>query len=366
MQVALVHDRPITLPKRQLSKLARNYEESAKAVQLAYIHDMHEGITRVKKGKRFSYQLQGEKVEDPATLNRIKKLGIPPAWQNVWICPDENGHIQVVGYDTKNRKQYRYHPLWVSLRDQTKYYRLRDFGRSLTEMRKHLKEDLDLPTLTKEKVLAAVVSVMENTNIRIGNSFYEKLYGSFGLSTMKDRHVSFRGNEVKFSFKGKKGVYHAISIKSKKLASIIHQCKDIPGHELFQYFDPNGKRHAIDSGEVNEYIRQISGGDFTSKDFRTWAGTVQCFAAFKELGHGDSPAQTKKNVVWAIDKVAKCLGNTRTVCKKHYVHPLIISAYENKKLERYWTEQHEPEAEKGTETRMSADEAMLLKVLENN
>lgn len=364
MQVATLPSTSVSVPKRQLKKLVKNYEESAKVAHLSYINDMHEGITRIKKGKSFQYLLQGKKIEDAATLERIKKLAIPPAWQNVWICPDENGHIQVVGYDTKNRKQYRYHPHWVSLRDQTKYFRLRDFGRALPEMRERLKKDLNQPGFTKEKVLAAVVSVMERTSIRVGSSFYEKLYGSFGLSTLKDQHVDIRGGEIKFSFKGKKGVYHNISMKSKKIANIISQCKDIPGHELFQYFDDNGKRHAIDSGEVNEYIRQLAGGDFTSKDFRTWTGSVQCLMAFKELGCAETPSQAKKNLIQAMDKVAKCLGNTRTVCKKHYVHPSIVTSYETKKLEKYLKELDHIEHDENASHDLTPPEQVLLKILE--
>jgi DNA topoisomerase-1 len=366
MQIATLQKEPIHIPKRQLSKLLRNYEESAKVAQLSYVNDTQEGIVRVKRGKNFQYFFGERKVEEAATLSRIKKMAIPPAWQNVWICPDENGHIQVVGYDALNRKQYRYHPHWVSLRDHTKYHRLRDFGRALSNMRKRLEQDIHQTNLTKEKVLAAIVSVMQSTSIRIGNTFYEKLYGSYGLSTMKDRHVHLNGNEVKFSFKGKKGIYHNISIKSKKLAVIINQCRDIPGQELFQYFDANGKRHAIDSGEVNEYIRSISGGDFTSKDFRTWTGSNKCLIALKELGSAENSSQVKKNILIALDKVAKHLGNTRTVCKKHYVHPFILSAYENGKLEKYWMEMEKLEAAREDGNLLSPSEQMVLKILEQH
>jgi len=365
MQIA-TSEKNISISKPQLKKLAHDYEETARTAHLSYINDTQEGITRVKKGKTFLYFYQGKKVENPETLERIKRLAIPPAWEKVWICPQENGHIQVVGHDAKDRKQYRYHPDWVSLRDQTKYFRLRDFGRLLSPMREKMQKDLSNSELTKEKVLAAVVSVMERTNIRVGNSMYEKLYGSFGLSTMKDKHVKINGGEVKFSFKGKKGVYHNISLKSKKLANIISKCRDIPGQELFQYFDANGRRHAIDSGEVNNYIKQISGGDFTSKDFRTWSGTVLCFSAFRELGNAESVTQAKKNVVQAMDKVSKCLGNTKTVCKKHYVHPIILAGYESKKLEKYWNELDKIESAENSNTFLTPAEQVLLKILEHN
>lgn len=365
MQLA-TSSKSISIPKPQLKKLVHDYEATAKAAHLSYINDTQEGITREKKGKTFHYFFQGKKIDDVETLDRIKKLAIPPAWQNVWICPNEHGHIQVIGHDTKDRKQYRYHPDWVSLRDQTKYYRLRDFGRALPTMREKMQKDLKSPELTKEKVLAAVVSVMERTNIRVGNSMYEKLYGSFGLSTMKDKHVKINGGEVKFSFKGKKGVYHNISLKSKKLANIISKCRDIPGQELFQYFDANGKRHGIDSGEVNNYIKQLAGGDFTSKDFRTWSGTVLCFSAFREMGNAESATQAKKNVVQAMDKVSKCLGNTKTVCKKHYVHPIILAGYETKKLEKYWAELDKIESAEGEGNLLTPAEQVLLKILEHS
>ena len=359
-------DKSFEVSKKKLSKLSRNYEECASIMDLVYVNDQDAGIERVKKAKNFEFLLNGKKVTDKDTLKRIKDLVIPPAWEKVWISPLENGHIQVTGLDTKGRKQYRYHPLWIALRDETKYFRLRDFGRVLPEIRKRLQTDLSRPELPKEKVLAAVVSVMERTNIRVGNNLYEKIYGSYGLSTMKDKHLKITGSEMRFSFKGKKGVYHNISLKSKKLANIVAQCKDIPGKELFQYFDDNGKRHAIDSGEVNKYIKEISGADFTSKDFRTWTGTVNCLMAFKELGAAETPAQLKKNVNEAIDKVAKCLGNTKTVCKKHYVHPMIISGYQNQKLDKYIKELEKIELEKSTTSQLAPPEQVLLKLLENS
>lgn len=361
-----VAEKTINVPRRKLSKLVKNYEESAKVMQLLYVNDTDEGIARVRKGKNFEYYLKKEKVTDKETLARIKRLVIPPAWENVWICPFENGHIQVTGFDAKERKQYRYHPMWVAIRDETKYFRLRDFGRVLPAMREKLQQDLKKEGFPKEKVLAAVVSVMERTNIRVGNSLYEKLYGSYGLSTMKDKHVKIKDNDVKFSFKGKKGIYHTISLKSKRLANIISQCKDIPGKELFQYFDSNGKRHAIDSGDVNEYIKTISGGEFSSKDFRTWTGTVQCLLAFKDLGAFENPTQAKKNLNEAMDKVAKCLGNTRTVCRKHYVHPMLLTDYQNQKLDKYLKELEWIETEKMPHAALTPPEQVLLKILEHN
>ncbi len=359
-------DKSVEIPKRKLTRLSRDYEECASVMDLIYVNDKDPGIERISKGKSFEFLLNGKKINNKDTLKRIKDLVIPPAWEKVWISPQENGHIQVTGLDNKGRKQYRYHPLWIALRDETKYFRLRDFGRVLPKIRQQLQTDLNRPELPKEKVLAAVVSVMERTSIRVGNNLYEKIYGSYGLSTMKDRHIKINGSDMRFSFRGKKGVYHTISLKSKKLANIVAQCKDIPGKELFQYFDENGKRHAIDSGEVNDYIKKISGGDFTSKDFRTWAGTVNCLLAFKELGCAETPAQLKRNMAQAIEKVALCLGNTKTVCKKHYVHPLILSGYQNQKLDKYIKELEKIEIEKTATSALAPPEQVLLKLLENS
>jgi len=228
-----------------------------------------------------------------------------------------------------------------------------------------LEKDLSIPQLTERKVLAAVVSLMERTNIRIGNSFYEKSYGSFGLTTLKDRHVKFHGNSVTFSFKGKKGVDHKINLKNKKLAAIIKKCRDIPGKELFQFYDEEGNHHSIDSGLVNNYIREISNADFTAKDFRTWAGTVQAFLTLCSLGNGESATEAKRKIVEALDIVSGHLGNTRTVCKKYYVHPLILSLYESKKLEKYNANLDRIEKD-DNKASLSPEEKMVMKILESN
>ena len=236
----------------------------------------------------------------------------------------------------------------------------------LPVIRLQLEKDLSLPTLGQEKVLAAVVSLMERTNIRVGNNFYEKLYGSYGLTTLKDKHVKIEGNKLNFAFKGKKGVFHNISIKNNKLSKIVKQCRDIPGKELFQYFDENGGRHSIDSGIVNEYIKTISGGsDFTAKDFRTWAGTVQAFLALITAGCCDTITETKKRIVEALDTVSNHLGNTRTVCKKYYVHPLILSLYESKELEKYTAELDQIE-KNDNKTDLTPEEKVVMKILETN
>ena len=353
------------LSKRKLRSIVKDEEKTAQAAHLVYVTDKEPGIERRRNGDKFDYYYKGELIKDDEELLRIKHLVIPPAWEKVWICKKENGHLQATGYDTRNRKQYRYHPLWNSLRNETKFYRMHDFGKALPGIRLQLEKDLSIPKLTERKVLAAVVSLMERTNIRIGNSFYEKEYGSFGLTTLKDRHVKFEGSSVTFSFIGKKGVEHQINLKSKKLASIIKKCRDVPGKELFQYYDEEGNHHSIDSGLVNNYIREISHQDFTAKDFRTWAGTVQAFLALKSIGCCETATETKRKIVEALDIVSQHLGNTRTVCKKYYVHPLILSLYESRKLEKYVQELDSIEKDDG-KTGLSAEEKMVMKILETN
>ena len=356
----------LQLPKRKIRSILGDPEKSAQAVNLIYVHDNTPGIRRVKTGKSFNYVLEDTNpITDDDNLKRIKSLVIPPAWESVWICDLPNGHLQATGFDVKKRKQYRYHPLWNSLRNHTKYFRLHQFGKVLPSIRLQLEKDLSLPGLPVEKVLATIISLMERTNIRVGNSMYEKLYGSFGLTTLKDKHVAIAGNSLNFTFKGKKGVHHDISIKNKKLSKIVKACRDIPGKELFQYFTADGERKSIDSGMVNDYIRKISGGDFTAKDFRTWSGTLHAFLAFKELGFFETATEAKKKVMEALDKVSKHLGNTRNVCKKYYVHPAILSLYEDKSLEKYLHQLDKIEVDDNT-AGLTAEEKIVMKILEIN
>lgn len=353
------------LSKRKLRSILKNEEKTAEAANLIYVSDKDEGIERRKNGDTFEYYFQNNLIKDDEVLLRIKHLVIPPAWEKVWICKDENGHLQATGFDTKNRKQYKYHRAWNALRNETKFYRLLDFGKALPDIRLQLEKDLSIPDLSERKVLAAVVSLMERTNIRIGNSFYEKEYGSFGLTTLKDRHVKFDGGSVTFSFKGKKGVAHKIRLKSRRLASIIKKCRDVPGKELFQYYDDEGNHHSIDSGVVNRYIREISHQDFTAKDFRTWAGTVQAFLALKSIGCCETKTETKRKIVEALDVVSEHLGNTRTVCKNYYVHPLILSLYEGKKLDKYIDELEKIEKD-DDKASLTPEEKVVMKILESN
>jgi DNA topoisomerase-1 len=355
----------IKIKKQKLKALLSDVVKSAEAVDLIYVSDTDAGISRKRKGKDFIYTLGGKQIKDKDQLLRIRKLVIPPAWENVWICVNENGHLQVTGFDVLHRKQYKYHPSWNALRNQSKFSNLLSFGENLPAMRKHLEKDISVQGLPLNKVLATVVSLMQCTCIRIGNSMYEKLYGSFGLTTLKDQHVKINGSEMKFSFKGKKGVYHDIKMKSKKLARIVQQCRDIPGKELFQYYDDGGHRKTIDSGMVNSYIKDISGASFTAKDFRTWAGSLHALEAFEKVGAADTITATKKNIVTALDMVAEQLGNTRTVCKKYYVHPVIIDLYTNNSLSKYLKKIDEIVA-CNTNSELSGSEKILMKILETS
>jgi DNA topoisomerase-1 len=352
----------INLTPKELSSILKDSVKSAEAVNLIYVKDADPGIRRVKSGKKFQYILKDRKLNSKKELERINKLVIPPAWENVWICLLENGHLQATGMDVKNRKQYRYHPLWNSLRNHTKFNNLYEFGTALPTIRLHLEKDLSLPGLPLDKVLALVVSLMERTNIRVGNGLYEKLYGSYGLTTLKDKHVKFSGANVQFTFKGKKGIHHSISIDNKRLATLVKKCRDIPGKELFQYIDDNNNHHSIDSGMVNEYIKRISGKDFSAKDFRTWSGTIHAFLAFKSLGCCETLTETKKKVQEALDIVSKHLGNTRNVCKKYYVHPVLINLFEDKRLENYFKKLDKIEVN-DHKSDLTMEEKILMKIL---
>lgn len=353
------------LKPSKIVKIMKDPVASAKAVHLIYTSDAETaGITRKKAGKKYAYYRDGEKIKNKEEITRINKLVIPPAWENVWICALDNGHLQATGIDLKNRKQYRYHPLWNALRNHTKFYRMLQFGYALPNIRLHVEKDLALRNFEKRKILALIVSLMQRTNIRIGNNAYEKLYGSFGLTTLKDKHVKIKGQKINFSFKGKKGVMHNIDLKNKKLARLVQKCKDIPGKELFQYIDDEGNRHCVDSGMVNEYIKEISGEDFTAKDFRTWSGTVSALIAFKEIGYAETHSDYKKKVKEALEMVASHLGNTSTVCKKYYVHPLVINLYENNTIKKYLDELDQIEENDG-KADLTHEEKLVLKILEN-
>ncbi|QMW00445.1 DNA topoisomerase IB [Spirosoma foliorum] len=319
-----------------LLELAHSPALVAKAARLVYMNDTMPGIHRQRTGSQFTYvDPAGQKLEDEETLARIRSMTLPPAWEDVWISPKANGHLQATGIDTKHRKQYRYHTKWNAIRSETKFFRMVAFGQALPLLRARLAKDLKVKTLSREKVIAIALSVMEQTLIRVGNAAYEKEYGSYGLTTLKNRHVKLEGSEARFSFKGKKGIYHDITLHDKRLSRLVKACRDIPGKELFQYFDQDGNRHSIDSGMVNEYLHETMGDDFSAKDFRTWAGTANALRLLVELEPCDTEKELKKNVNTVLDEVAHQLGNTRTVCRKHYVHPQILEAYECQDLNPY-------------------------------
>lgn len=350
------------LSHKDFLKLDKDYSKTAKLASLHYVNDKQPGISRIKKGSGFTFLYDGKPLEDEETLARIKKLAIPPAWTDVWICRDAAGHIQATGFDVRGRKQYRYHPEWHNVRNATKFHHLYEFGKLLPSLRLKIEEDLAKKETGEEKVIATVISLMERTYIRIGNNDYEKLYGSYGLTTLKDKHVKVEGDTIRFSFKGKKGIYHDITLKNRRLARTVQACRDIAGKELFQYYDAEGARKSIDSGMVNRYIKEATGGDFSAKDFRTWAGTLNILRAFKALGECASEADLKKNILAALDEVSKKLGNTRTVCKKYYVHPGIIELYEQNGLQKYLKELDDIEKSDNL-TGYTSEERVLMKIL---
>jgi DNA topoisomerase-1 len=302
--------------------------ESAKEAGLRYTTDAKPGIARRRAGKGFRYVgPDGETVRNPDTLRRIRSLVIPPAWKDVWITTDPRGHLQATGRDAKGRKQSRYHPRWRAVRDETKYERMLLFGTALRRIRERVEEHLALPGLPREKVLATVVRLMDSTLIRVGNDEYAKENKSYGLTTMRRKHVKVNGSQLVFRFRGKSGVLHEVGVQDRRLARIVRRCQELPGYELFEFLDAEGKAHAIDSMDVNDYLREISGGEFTAKDFRTWAGTVLTSMTLRKFEVFESETQAKKNVVQAIKDVARRLGNTPAVCRKCYVHPGVLECY---------------------------------------
>jgi len=301
---------------------------AARAAGLRYVTDRSSGIRRKMGTLGFEYyDVNGSRITDESELERIRKLAIPPAWTDVWICPNPKGHIQATGRDARGRKQYRYHPRWRVVRDETKYDRTIAFGEALSRIRARTERDLATPGLTREKVLATVVQLLEKTLIRVGNDEYAKANKSFGLTTLRDKHVAVDGARVRFEFRGKSGRSHTISVHNRKLASIVRRCRDLPGYELFQYVDEDGTRQVVDSADVNEYLREVTNEEFTAKDFRTWSGTVLAARALQSLEPPESATQAKKNLVQAVQAVAGLLGNTPAVCRKCYVHPAIFDAY---------------------------------------
>ncbi len=314
--------------KQEQPELILDPVDAAKSAGLRYVSDRQPGYRRVKYGDGFRYLTpDGKVLRDKAELTRIKSLVIPPAWTDVWITTHANGHLQCTGRDARGRKQSRYHPRWREVRDETKYERMAQFAEALPLIRKRIAQDMALAGLPREKVLATVVRLMEETHIRVGNEEYARTNKSYGLTTMRTKHVEVQGAKITFDFQGKSRVHHTVNLQDRKLARIVRQISELPGYELFQYVDPEGNRHSIDSSDVNEYLREITGEHFTAKDFRTWAGSVLCCDLLNEFEPATSITQAKKNIVQAIAKVAAQLGNTPSVCRKCYVHPAVLELY---------------------------------------
>jgi DNA topoisomerase-1 len=303
-------------------------DAAARGSGLEYVSDGNPGIRRRRVGETFRYRTpRGKPLRDPRELKRIRSLVIPPAWTDVWICPSPRGHIQATGRDARGRKQYRYHPRWRAVRDETKFSRMIAFARTLPRLRARVARDLTLAGLPRAKVLATVVRLLETTYLRIGNEEYARQNSSFGLTTLRGRHVSVNGSTVHFRFRGKSGKEQAAALDDARVARVIRRCRELPGQDLFKYLDADGARQTIGSSDVNDYLRQIAGDDFTAKDFRTWAGTVLAALALRRLAPADSGTQAKRNVVRAIAETAEQLGNTPAVCRKCYVHPAVLDAY---------------------------------------
>jgi len=338
--------------------------ESAKAAGLRYVSDRRPGIGRKRAGRGWSYVgLDGKPVRDRTELKRFASLSIPPAYTDVWISPHPNGHIQATGRDARGRKQYRYHPRWREARDDTKYGRMVVFAQALPALRATVEADLARPGLSRRKVLATVVRLLEVSLIRVGNEEYARTNESFGLTTMRDEHVDVAGSTVSFRFRGKSGKEHSVHVHDRRLARIVQRSQDLPGEELFQYVADDGEGQTIDSGDVNDYLREATGQDFTAKDFRTWAGTVLAARALQEFEGFDSEAQAKRNVVEAIEAVAERLGNTRAVCRTSYIHPAVLDAYLDGSLIHTLRQRAEAELAEGLRD-LEPEEAAVLAFLQ--
>jgi DNA topoisomerase-1 len=302
---------------------------AANKASLHYSTDQHPGITRERHGDTVSYRDQaGEVIEDPATLQRIRSLAIPPAWSSVWISPDSDAHLQATGRDARGRKQYRYHPRWRQVRDADKFAHLVDFGLALPRIRRHVATDLVLEGLPRRKVLAAVVQLLELTLIRVGNDEYARENDSYGLTTFTDDHVSFDEAGCRFEFRGKSGVHHSVTLTDSRLAAVVRGCQEIPGHHLFQYLDADGRRHPVGSEHVNAYLDEAAGRDVSAKDFRTWGGTLHASLLLRQMTPGPTQKAIKHQLAEVVASVAKRLGNTPAVCRRCYIHPAVLHAYE--------------------------------------
>ncbi|HUR45933.1 MAG TPA: hypothetical protein VMZ27_08685 [Candidatus Saccharimonadales bacterium] len=337
--------------------------ESAKSVGLRYVSDNIPGYRRKPRGKTFLYYDQrGKPLRNPRELSRIKSLVIPPAWRDVWICPWSNGHLQATGRDARGRKQHRYHPRWREARDETKYSHMLAFAKALPGIRKRIHHDLNLRGLPRNKVLATIVKLLEVSLIRVGNEEYARENNSFGLTTLQDRHAQVNGSKVHFKFRGKSGKDHDIDVQDRHLSRIVKSCQDLPGQDLFQYIDEEGKQQDVKSEDVNQYLREITSAEFTAKDFRTWAGTVLAAMALREFEKCNNQRAARKNIVRAIERVSSRLGNTPSVCRKCYVHPAVLDCYLDGTLIN--TLRNRAQTELKSLKHMTAEEGLVLGLLE--
>lgn len=329
---------------------------------LVYVTDSMPGIYRKGKPGHFHYEdKDGHKITDETVLDRIKALVLPPAWTQVWIAAKKNAYLQATGLDAAKRKQYRYHPKWTSRRSDHKYFRLQEFGKALPQARKRIAKDLKRKEYDEQKVLAICVQVMQKTLIRVGNESYAQLYGSYGLSTLRTKHAKVDGNTLKLKFIGKKGVKQEVALNDRNLAKMVQKCMEIPGQDLFQYYTEGKEHKGVDSGKINNYIREITGSDFTAKDFRTWGGTLEALRQLAVCSGTAEEKPKKKIIVEVLDCVAGKLGNTRAVCKSSYVYPLLLEAFENDQLNKYLKKINKEKSE--TIQSIENDEKILMKFL---
>jgi len=355
------------LPQEEAHIVYKDPARQAEMAGLRYATDQGAGITRkpTRAGHFAYYDAKGQKITDQKTLDRIAGFVIPPAWTDVWISPSPNTHLQVTGHDALGRKQYRYHPAWDEMRSLTKFSRLRTFGEKLAPLREQLDKDLRRPGLDREKVVALVLTLMDQSFIRIGNKEYAKKNGktkpSYGLSTLQDKHVAIEGADINFSFVGKKGVPHDVTLHDARLARLVRKCKEIPGQHLFQYYSADGQRHALESGDVNEYLHRHTGLQLSAKDFRTWGGTVKMVGCLEAVLNEEPDLAPEKVIKKAVKEVATGLGNTPTVCSKYYIHPQVVELFKSGDLIEY-LRKHDAEAKPGDP--LTPIERLVLKMLE--
>lgn len=353
----------MTLSPEDIDTIIKDPQEAVQLANLKYVSENQLSIVRKKVGRGFSYHRKEEKITDDKVLDRIKSLVIPPAWKNVRITHLKNGHLQVVGRDDKGRKQYLYHPVWSKVRNQTKFFKMTSFGKVLPKIRKQVDKDIALEGMPRRKVLALVIRLMEETHIRIGNHYYAKNNKTYGLSTFRTRHVKTFKDGIKFEFVGKKGKEHSITVENKKLIDLINQCEEIPGWELFKFYDDEGQKQSVESGMINEYIHEISGEMYSAKDFRTWSATKIFFETLRNMSYTESEEEKKKNILNAFDSAAEGLGNTRAVCRSYYVHPKVVETYETGEIIPYFKKIKDDDQPGYAE--LSQTEKIILKLIKD-